>query len=66
MLKREANTQDAKSLNEHMNEGFGWENKDDFSEEFFSNKNIFCQVAKSKEDQIMGTQAKKMRKTTKT
>ena len=38
-----------------MNEGFGWENNDDFSEDFFSNKNIFCLVAKSKEDQIMGT-----------
>ena len=55
MLIREANTQDVKSLNALMNEGFGWENKDDFSEGFFSNKNIFCLVAESEEDQIMGT-----------
>ena len=55
MLIREANTQDAKSLNAPMNEGFGWENKDDFSEGFFSNKNIFCLVAESEKDQIIGT-----------
>ena len=55
MLIREANTQDAKSLNALMSEGFGWQNKDDFSEGFFSNKNIFCLVAECKEGQIMGT-----------
>ena len=56
MLIREANTQDAKGLNALMNEGFGWENNDDFFYEgFFSNKNIFCLEAESKDDQIMGT-----------
>ena len=36
MLIREANTQDAIGLNALMNEGFGWENNDDFFYEGFS------------------------------
>ena len=49
-----------------MKEGFGWENKDNFSEGFFSNKDIFCLVAESEKGQTMRAQAKMMRKTTKT
>ena len=47
--------QDAESLKILMKEGFGWKNKGDMSKDFFSNKNIFCLVAKNKKDEIMGT-----------
>ena len=47
--------QDAESLTILMKEGFGWKNKGDMSKDFFSNKNIFCLVAKNKKDEIMGT-----------
>ena len=47
--------QDAESLTTLMKEGFGWKNKGDISKDFFSNKNIFCLVAKNKKDEIMGT-----------
>ena len=47
--------QDAESLTTLMKEGFGWKNKGDMSKGFFSNKNIFCLVAKNKKDEIMGT-----------
>ena len=47
--------QDAESLTTLMKEGFGWKNKGDMSKDFFSNKNIFCLVAKNKKDEIMGT-----------
>ena len=47
--------QDAESLTALMKEGFGWKNKGDMSKDFFSNKNIFCLVAKNKKDEIMGT-----------
>ena len=46
---------DAESLTTLMKEGFGWKNKGDISKDFFSNKNIFCLVAKNKKDEIMGT-----------
>ena len=47
--------QDAESLTTLMKEGFGWKNEGDMSKDFFSNKNIFCLVAKNKKDEIMGT-----------
>ena len=47
--------QDAESLTTLMKEGFGWKNKGDMSKDFFSNKNIFCLVAKNKKNEIMGT-----------
>ena len=47
--------QDAESLKILMKEGFGWKNKGDMSKDFFSNKNIFCLVAKNKKNEIMGT-----------
>ena len=47
--------QDAESLKILMKEGFGWKNKGDMSKDFFSNKNIFCLVAKNKKDEIMET-----------
>jgi len=47
--------QDAESLTTLMKEGFGWKNKGDVSKDFFSNKNIFCLVAKNKKNEIMGT-----------
>ena len=47
--------QDAESLTTLMKEGFGWKNKGDISKDFFSNKNIFCLVAKNKKNEIMGT-----------
>ena len=47
--------QDAESLTTLMKEGFGWKNEGDMSKDFFSNKNIFCLVAKNKKNEIMGT-----------
>ena len=47
--------QDAENLTTLMKEGFGWKNKGNMSKDFFSNKNIFCLVAKNKKDEIMGT-----------
>ncbi|RPG54341.1 MAG: GNAT family N-acetyltransferase [Flavobacteriales bacterium TMED96] len=47
--------QDAESLTTLMKDGFGWKNKGDMSKDFFSNKNIFCLVAKNKKNEIMGT-----------
>tara|TARA_B100001287_G_scaffold150950_1_gene127051 strand:+ start:441 stop:842 length:402 start_codon:yes stop_codon:yes gene_type:complete len=47
--------QDAESLTTLMKEGFGRKNEGDTSKDFFSNKNIFCLVAKNKKNEIMGT-----------
>ena len=47
--------QDAESLTTLMKDGFGWKNKGDMSKDFFSNKNIFCLVAKNKKNEIIGT-----------
>ena len=47
--------QDAESLTILMKEGFGRKNEGDTSKDFFSNKNIFCLVAKNKKNEIMGT-----------
>ena len=47
--------QDAESLTTLMKDGFGWKNKGDMSNDFFSNKNIFCLVAKNKKNEIIGT-----------
>ena len=55
MLIRGVNKKDAESLNLLMKEGFGWEDNNDFSQSFFSNKNIFCLVAESEKGQIMGS-----------
>lgn len=52
---RRVNKKDAESLNFLMKEGFGWEDNNDFSQSFFSNKNIFCLVAESEKGQIMGS-----------
>ena len=55
MLIRGVNKKDAESLNLLMKEGFGWADNNDFSQSFFSNKNIFCLVAESEKGQIMGS-----------
>ena len=55
MIIRGVNKKDAESLNLLMKEGFGWEDNNDFSQSFFSNKNIFCLVAESEKGQIMGS-----------
>jgi len=55
MQIRRVNVQDAHSLINLMDEGFGWSNKNDFLKKFFSNKNIFCLVAESDRGQIMGS-----------
>tara|TARA_B100000963_G_scaffold322318_1_gene306281 strand:- start:138 stop:539 length:402 start_codon:yes stop_codon:yes gene_type:complete len=55
MQIRRVKVQDAHSLINLMDEGFGWSNKNDFSKKFFSNKNIFCLVAESDRGQIMGS-----------
>ncbi|MAR42485.1 MAG: hypothetical protein CMC48_00085 [Flavobacteriaceae bacterium] len=55
MLIRGVNKKDAESLNLLMKEGFGWEDNSDFSQSFFSNKNVFCLVAESEKGQIMGS-----------
>ena len=55
MLIRGVNKKDAESLNLLMKDGFGWEDNNDFSQSFFSNKNIFCLVAESEKGQIMGS-----------
>ena len=55
MLIRGVNKKDAESLNLLMKEGFGWKDNNDFSQSFFSNKNVFCLVAESEKGQIMGS-----------
>ena len=55
MQIRRVKVQDAHSLINLMDEGFGWSNKNDFSKKFFSNKNIFCMVAENDKGQIMGS-----------
>ena len=55
MLIRGVNKKDSESLNLLMKEGFGWEDNNDFTQSFFSNKNIFCLVAESDKGQIMGS-----------
>ena len=55
MLIRGVNKKDPESLNLLMKEGFGWEDNNDFTQSFFSNKNIFCLVAESEKGQIMGS-----------
>ena len=55
MQIRRVKVQDAHSLINLMDEGFGWSNKNDFLKKFFSNKNIFCLVAESDRGQIMGS-----------
>ncbi len=55
MTIRNAELADASKLLLLMNEGFGWENTNQFESSFFTNKNITCLVAENEQGQMMGS-----------